>query len=108
MDNIRLGPGEQSFPTKEETYIVVNNILKGLKMNKVRGKFKVQETTKYAWPGTKVILKAEYDTTIPEDARYATATPSGTIEMYVNNPPAESFFIPGKYYYIEFTEVNNG
>jgi len=106
-EDIRLGPRQQTSST-EEICTEANRLLKGLNMNKVRGKFKVQETTKYAWPGTKIVLKAEYDTTIPEDLRYATATPSGTVEMYVNNPPAENFFIPGKFYYIDFTEISNG
>jgi hypothetical protein len=51
------------------------------------------------------VLVAQYDPELPEDVRYSKATPSGRIEMQVDNPPARAFFKPGKAYYIDFTEA---
>jgi hypothetical protein len=44
-----------------------------------------------------------YDTSIPEDQRYSTATPSGEVSLLVNKP---NLFEIGKYYYLTFEEVD--
>jgi len=46
---------------------------------------------------------AQYDTSIPEDQRYALATPWASLEMTVDNPAVS--FEPGKSYYLDFAEV---
>jgi hypothetical protein len=46
-------------------------------------------------------FQAIYDPSIPEDARYATATPSGELRIHVDNPAVS--FEPGKAYYLDFT-----
>ena len=75
----------------------------------VRGKFRVESVTYYTAPGTvgsrKVTLRAQYDDGQPENTRYAKATPSGTIEMQIDNPPAAEVFTPGKVFYVDFTEA---
>lgn len=67
----------------------------------VRAKFTVQHWSE----GNLVVLIPQYDPDSPEDQRYSVATPSGRIEMVVDNPPAREFFKPGKTYYVDFTEV---
>ncbi|HEY7181115.1 MAG TPA: hypothetical protein VIC84_06840 [Blastocatellia bacterium] len=45
------------------------------------------------------------DDDIPENQRYHQYTPSGSLEMTINNPPAAEFFKPGQDYYLDFTPV---
>lgn len=73
----------------------------------VRGKFTVTSHKKFMWypQQTEVVLTAEYDSSIPEDVAYAKATPSGTITMLIDNPPAVEQFALGKKFYVDFTEV---
>ncbi|WP_405994951.1 hypothetical protein [Streptomyces sp. NBC_00986] len=46
---------------------------------------------------------AVYDQTIPEDQRYAKASPSGSLTIQVDNPAVT--FEPGQAYYLDFTPV---
>jgi len=72
----------------------------------VRAKFTVSSITKHNWGGgTTVTLSPLYDSNIPEDQRFAKATPSGEIKMYIDNPPAEQFFELGKPFYIDFSKA---
>ncbi|SHI68814.1 hypothetical protein [Streptomyces sp. 3214.6] len=47
---------------------------------------------------------AQYDPETPEDQRYAKATPSGSLQIQVDNPAV--VFEPGKAYYLDFTEAD--
>lgn len=49
---------------------------------------------------------AQYDDTIPEDQRYARATPQAKLTMTVDNPNV--VFQPGKNYYLDITPVEVG
>lgn len=72
----------------------------------IRAKFCLTHVTETTWgsPGCKVLkFNAQYDQSIPEDQRYCKATPSGTIEMQVDNPAALEQFKLGEYYYLDFT-----
>lgn len=75
----------------------------------VRAKFRVTKVAKTVYGAAagqmEVTLAPEYDTTIPEDARFSKATPSGTIQLFVDNPLASDYLELGKYFYIDFTEV---
>lgn len=73
----------------------------------VRAKFMVTEIRQHSYGGDArtVILAPQYDTSIPEDQRYAQATPSGRIEMYIDNPPALAALPIGKAFYVDFTPV---
>lgn len=73
----------------------------------VRGKFMVTEITEMSWSkdARKVVLTPQYDNTIEEDRRYAKATPSGRIEMQIDNPSALSALPMGKQFYVDFTPV---
>jgi hypothetical protein len=70
---------------------------------RIRAKFRCVSETKncYGFPDSRVYkFQAMYDPEIPEDLRYAQATPSGSLEMTVDNPSAQ--FTVGAYYYLDF------
>jgi hypothetical protein len=71
----------------------------------VRAKLRCQEITPHDGGARTVRLNCEYDETIPEDQRFSEATPSGSVELYVNNPSAYAQFEVGKAYYLDFTPV---
>lgn len=74
---------------------------------KIRGKFTMQSSKQNAYNPTQreVVFGAVYDTTIPEDQRYAEATPSGQITMTVKESVAENWKL-GESYYVDFTPVS--
>jgi hypothetical protein len=59
--------------------------------------FSGDHTVVALWPVT--------DGGIPEDARFYASTPSGKIELTINNQSARTFFKPGKSYYVMFVEA---
>lgn len=59
-------------------------------------------TTRLAWPRTYKFMAA-YDPDVPEDQRYAEATPNGQLSINIDNPAVS--FEPGRYYYLDFTPV---
>lgn len=72
---------------------------------KIRAKFEVLSVTKYAhFGGTKVEMSPVYsnDPEHPNKAFWE-ATPSGKIEMQINNPSAAQQFEVGKEYYVDFS-----
>lgn len=71
----------------------------------VRAKFTLYEKHLMSWSSTaaKLVFCPQYDTSIPEDDRFAKATPSGRFEMTVDNPAALEQFELGKSYYVDFT-----
>ena len=71
----------------------------------VRAKFRVCEVTMYNETYGKVKLQAIHETNTPENERFTKATPNGTVEMYIDNPPALKQFKPGAYFYADFTET---
>jgi hypothetical protein len=74
----------------------------------VRAKFRVNNIRTYTDDpnGLKtIVLHAVYDDGIPENQRFAQATPSGTIEITINNPPASDVFKHGQEFYVDFTPV---
>lgn len=76
----------------------------------VRAKFAVSEHRTVQWssqgtPQTTVILTPQYDSSIEEDRRFAKATPSGRMELTIDNPPALAAFPLGSVHYVDFTVV---
>lgn len=74
----------------------------------VRGKFVVSKVAKTAWgsqvnSAVEVTLTAQYDQSIEEDRKFAKATPSAQITMYIDNPPAAEYLELGKTFYVDFT-----
>jgi len=71
----------------------------------VRAKFTCLSIKQYAYGGRELSFVAVYDDGTPENQRFSKATPSGTLTMTVDNPPAAEFFILGKEYYLDLTEA---
>lgn len=71
----------------------------------VRAKFQVVEIREHAYNKTArtIVLQPQYDMSVPEDQRFAQATPNGRIEMYVDNPTAVAALEIGKDFYVDFT-----
>lgn len=71
----------------------------------VRAKMKVSCITTKEYTGgyssVVVRLECQYDTSIPEDQRFARATPTGHMELQVDNPAALEQLIAGKDYYVD-------
>jgi hypothetical protein len=70
----------------------------------VRAKFTVTEIRQHRHPTARtVVLQAEYDATIEEDRRFAQATPTGRLEMFVDNPAALAQLPIGSVHYLDFS-----
>lgn len=72
----------------------------------IRAKFYVD--SKKANPnveGTDVKMWAVYDDGTPENQRFATSTPSGSLEMLVTNEAALAQLELGKAYYLDISPV---
>jgi hypothetical protein len=78
-------------------------------MIRVRAKFRCISATRTAHMPDQENLPVTYrfqpmyDDSVPEDQRYARYTPSGSLEMLVDNPGVE--FELGRDYYLDFTLV---
>lgn len=72
-----------------------------------RAKFRCASETRHAHTDAKTVkFQAMYDPDLPEDQRYAKYTPSGSLEMYGDNPAVQ--FEVGADYYLDFTKVDQG
>lgn len=80
-----------------------------MESNKVRAKFQVTKVAKTTYGlasgQVEVTLTPQYDQTIEEDRRFSKATPSGTIQLFIDNPPASDFLALGKFFYVDFSEA---
>lgn len=76
----------------------------------VRAKFRVNKITRVDWNSdiTVVSMTAVNDDGIEENKRYHKYSPSGSLEITIDNPPASEYFKLGKSYYLDFTEVEDG
>lgn len=76
-------------------------------MTRVRAKFRVISETRFtnSDDGARQIrFQPMYDPDLPEDQRYAKYTPSGNLELHVDNPAVQ--FEVGRDYYLDFTPVD--
>jgi hypothetical protein len=71
----------------------------------VRAKFRLQSVKQYEYGGKQFEFVAAYDDGIEENRRFSKATPSGSLLMTVDNPPAAEFFELGKSYYLDFSKA---
>jgi len=72
---------------------------------KTRAKMRVQSVTVDEY-NDNVEFQAVYGgTTNAEDNTYASATPSGSMKLCVNNVAVRGWFKPGRSYYVDITEV---
>lgn len=71
----------------------------------MRAKFNVVAVKEFGYGGKEAELSAVYSSGKPEDNEFAKATPSGSIKITVDNPAAKDFLVPGKNYYVDFSEA---
>lgn len=75
----------------------------------IRAKFQLQEHRIVAWGGEyrghTFIFRPSYDPSIPEDQRFAQASPTGEMSILVDNPPVIEYWSAqlGKQFYLDFT-----
>lgn len=74
-------------------------------MTTTRAKFRCNSVTDFGGNSRKVALSPVYPgpDASDEDKAFWTATPSGTLEMQIDNPAAAVQFVPGSVYYVDFT-----
>ncbi len=73
----------------------------------VRAKFFVESVTGYAG-GASTVRMSPVLAGSEENKSFWQATPSGSLEMFINNRKAVAFFEAGREYYIDFTQVATG
>jgi len=71
----------------------------------VKAKFHCEQVTRTEWGAEVPKFRAVYTGT-PEDNSYSQATPSASMELTVTNPAVHGFFVPGKEYYLQITQVD--
>lgn len=72
----------------------------------VRAKFTLTSIIKYNYgEGQTFKFNAVHDVSTEENRRFSKYTPSGTLEIFIDNPPAQEFFQLNKSYYLDFTEA---
>lgn len=75
----------------------------------VRAKFKVSEiierTLSPGYSQTSIVLTPQYDQKLAEDLSFSKATPSGRIEMQIDNPVALAAMPIGTLFYVDFVPV---
>ncbi len=59
-------------------------------------------------PHVTVHLQPRCESSIPEDKRFAAATPSGELKMYITNKSAIEHLKPGRAFYLDFIPVPEG
>lgn len=75
-------------------------------MDSVRGKFVLQVNSQNMWSPTARVLKfSAVCNGTEENQNFHKYTPSGVLEMTVDNPSALEFFELGKEYYLDFTKA---
>lgn len=74
----------------------------------VRAKFTLTEIHNFSWSDNSknFVFTPQYDPSIPEDVRFAKASPTGKFEMRVDNPAAIEQLKLGQAYYVDFTPAD--
>lgn len=70
----------------------------------MRAKMVLENVFANTWgPGVKAIFRCNYDHSLPEDQSFSLATPTGFMEMQVDNPEAAKQLVIGQAYYVDFS-----
>lgn len=79
-------------------------------MATVRAKFKVTQVIDTQFASTysqkKIVLEPQYDQAIAEDVSFSKATPTGRIEMQIDNETAIAAMPIGQVFYVDFTPAS--
>ena len=73
----------------------------------LRAKFRCDKVEKHSGEMIGATLSAVTDGS-EENNDFNKHTPSGTVEMWVDNPKAEGFFKEGEEYYLDFSKAEQG
>lgn len=79
----------------------------------VRAKFRLQSHVEHHWSRDsrhhEFIFRPEYDPNIPEDQRFAKASPSGELRIHVDNPAVVEQWHKqvGQQFYLDFVPVES-
>ena len=72
----------------------------------IRGKMVVRSVEDFGTgTGKNIKMNCRYDESIPEDQRFFSATPSGHLEMYVDNSSRTGNNETRRSFYVDFTPV---
>jgi hypothetical protein len=73
----------------------------------VRAKMCLSSIASYGYEGRELRFSTQYSPEIPEDQRFAKASPSGDMRIMVDNPAALAMFEGkiGKAFYLDMVEV---
>lgn len=71
----------------------------------VRAKFKLNSKTEYEYGPTKLHFNAVCQDETEENRRFQKYTPSGELNISIDNPSAVEYFKIGKSYYLDFEEA---
>jgi hypothetical protein len=72
----------------------------------LKAKMQCREVTKNLYGQELVKLAAVCADEVPENQRFAMATPSGALELTIDNPGAQGVITPGKMFYVDLTPAN--
>ena len=70
-----------------------------------RCKLQLSSIKSFMYSSKELQFQAIYDSTTPEDVRFAKATPSGNVTLMVDNPAVLEQMVIGKYYYVDISPV---
>lgn len=57
-------------------------------------------------PMKRIVFEARYDDRLPEDQRFFKATPSGRLDIIVDDPTVVSSLKTGSFVYIDITKID--
>jgi len=73
----------------------------------IRAKFRCTSVVKYpTGDGETVRLGAVHGGASDANKSWSKFTPSGDLRLHITNPEAEGKFVPGNYYFLDFTETD--
>jgi hypothetical protein len=113
LSDFRMGPDHSPEAERKRSERILANLLREMPMSgTVRAKFTVTEllethsgNKQYPQLQRTIILKPQYDQKLAEDVSFCKATPSGKIEMQIDNPLAIERMPVGQVFYVDFTPV---
>lgn len=74
----------------------------------MRAKFHCDSVETFAWGNKQAKMSAVYDDGKPENNQFAEATPNANLIITIDkDAEAKDFLVPGKSYYLDFTEAES-
>lgn len=99
----RFGPLPE--PDVSEIIARAHQLLKGIRMPKMRAKLTIQSVTDNGY-NDQVKFTAQYSEN-KEDNSYSEATPSASADFTISNKALRGQFKPGQKFYVDFTPIES-